>query len=51
MKLAIITDDGEVYTATDDIDQYNMDKSIARSSVCDDIKDALQAAFDEFGRN
>ena len=43
MKLAIITDEGEVVIVMDDLQDYNLDKMMARVEVADQIQLALQA--------
>lgn len=41
MKLALITDDGEVIEVVDGIEEYNLDKTIARASVVNEIQAAV----------
>ena len=40
MDLAVLID-GEAFIVCEDIDQYNLDKPMAQSSVCHDIKQEL----------
>ena len=38
MKLALITDDGEIIDVTEDVEEYDLEKPFARASVIDDVK-------------
>ena len=42
MKLALITEDGVVITLIEDIEEYHLDKSIAKSEVIDAIRAELK---------
>lgn len=43
MKLVIIDDNGEVHTVIEKLEEYNLDKSIARANVIGEIQDSLVA--------
>ena len=42
MKLAIIDDIGQVFVATEDIEEYNLDKAPAQCSIIADIRQTLK---------
>lgn len=41
MRLIVVRDDGLVEEAVDDIEDYDLDKAIAKESVISDIKAAI----------
>lgn len=46
MELALIDSAGEVHTITEGIEEYDLDKPMARSSVIEDIQDAIKRALE-----
>ena len=42
MKITISDDEGLIIDVIEDIEQYNLDKSIARSSLIDQIKESIE---------
>ncbi|KKN71221.1 hypothetical protein LCGC14_0422640 [marine sediment metagenome] len=42
MKLLIVTNDNQVIDTIGDIEEYNLDKPIARASLIDDIQDIIK---------
>lgn len=41
MRLAVITNDGEVIEVMDDLEEYDLSKSFARADVADAIQRAM----------
>ena len=42
MKIQIIADDGQLLGTIEGIDEYNLDKPMARASVIGDIQDIIK---------
>lgn len=47
MRLALITDDGELVDAIEDIDAYDLSKPMTRADVIEDIERMVRRAKDE----
>mgnify|MGYP003328396096 FL=1 len=41
MRLVLINNEGEVREITDELEGYDLSKSIARADLCNDIEEAL----------
>ena len=43
MKLMITTDDGELIDIIEHVEDFDLDKSVARASLIEDIKEAIDS--------
>jgi len=51
VKLLLVNEDGEVVKVWDDIEECNLNKSIARSVLVDEIRDAIDSTKKEPGND
>lgn len=46
MKLILVNNEGEVKEITDELEAYDLSKSLARADLCNDIQEALETFKD-----